>query len=163
MFALDCRCTGLLMPNDETLTDADLPRNVEDLICFGLYSTSHAMLRAYAPLLKPLGLTYPQYIVLTALWEVDNQTNKALSDRVMLDPGTLTPLLKRMEKQGLVTRTRGTEDERKVFISLTDAGRALRDQAPKITRCIIEQTGIAPEKLAELLDTLVRLRANLVG
>ena len=151
------------MPNDMTLSDSGLPRNVEDLICFGLYSTSHAMLRAYAPLLKPLGLTYPQYIVLTALWETDNQTNKALSEKVLLDPGTLTPLLKRMEKQGLVTRTRGTQDERKVFVSLTDAGRTLQDRAPEITRCIIERTGVAPEKLAELVGTLIRLRGNLVG
>lgn len=151
------------MPNDMTLNNAKLPQNVEEHICFALYSTSHAMLRAYSPLLKPLGLTYPQYIVLTALWEADDLTNKALSDKVMLDPGTLTPLLKRMEKQGLVTRTRGTKDERKVFVSLTDSGQALKAQAPNITRCIIEQTGIAPEKLAELLELLVRLRGNLVG
>lgn len=138
-----------------------LPERVDEHICFGLYSTSHAMLRAYTPLLKPLGLTYPQYIVLTALWEADEQTVKALSEKVFLDPGTLTPLLKRMETQGLVTRTRSSQDERKVFIGLTKAGRELKDHAPEITKCIIEKTGIAPAKLGELLDTLVAMRARL--
>lgn len=138
-----------------------LPEHVDEHICFGLYSTSHAMLRAYTPLLKPLGLTYPQYIVLTALWETDEQTVKALSEKVLLDPGTLTPLLKRMESQGLVTRTRSAADERKVFIALTKTGRDIKGHAPEITKCIIEKTGMAPAKLAELLDTLVEMRARL--
>ena len=143
---------------DTSLSDRELPERVEDLICFALYSTSHAISRAYAPLLKPLGLTYPQYIVLTALWDRDGQTNKQLCDRLLLDPSTLTPLIKRLERDGLVTRTRGTEDERMVFVSLTAQGQSLKAQAPDITRCIIDQTGTPMDELGDLMTRVLSMR-----
>ena len=150
------------MPDDMT-QDAKAPERVEDLICFALYSAGHAMTRAYAPHLKSLGLTYPQYILLTALWDQDGQTNKDLCTKLMLDPGTLTPLVKRLERDGLVTRSRGKKDERQVFVRLTARGHDLRAQAPEITKCIIDQTGVPVAELDDLLRRLVQLRTNLLA
>jgi DNA-binding MarR family transcriptional regulator len=98
-------------------------------LCFALYAASRAMTRAYGPVLEPLGLTYPQYLVMLVLWETDDRTVGELGDRLGLDSGTLTPLLKRLEQRELIGRSRDPADERVVRIRLTDAGRALRDQA----------------------------------
>ncbi|MBX3157821.1 MAG: MarR family transcriptional regulator [Deltaproteobacteria bacterium] len=101
-------------------------------LCFALYAASRAIVRAYDPLLAPLGVTYPQYLALLVLWESDDISVGALGDRLALDSATLTPLLKRLEQQGLVARRRKPEDERVVLISLTARGRALRAKAREI-------------------------------
>jgi DNA-binding MarR family transcriptional regulator len=101
-------------------------------LCFALYAASRAMTRAYGPVLEPLGLTYPQYLVMLVLWETDDHTVGELGDRLGLDSGTLTPLLKRLEQRELIGRSRDPADERVVRIRLTDAGRALRDQATHV-------------------------------
>jgi DNA-binding MarR family transcriptional regulator len=106
--------------------------HLDDQLCFALYSASRALTRAYVPLLEPLGLTYPQYLVLLVLWERDGLPVKEVGERLSLDSGTLTPLLKRLEAQGLVERHRGQDDERVVRIHLTPEGRALRGKARKI-------------------------------
>ena len=108
------------------------PLQLDDQLCFALYHASRALTRAYAPLLEPLGLTYPQYLVLLVLWERDGLPVKEVGERLALDSGTLTPLCKRLEQQGLVERRRGEDDERLVRIHLTSEGRALRGKARKI-------------------------------
>lgn len=140
----------------------DLPVRAEDLICFTIYSAGHAFNRAYHPMLKELGLTYPQYIALTALWEKDGIKVGELGARLRLESSTLTPLLKRLEKLGHVQRKRGQSDERQVFIFLTKSGRELKKAAPEITRCIVEATGVELEKLDELVKSISDLRDNLL-
>src|SRR6202049_3087724 len=108
---------------------ADLPRLLDNQICFAIYSTAHAFNRVYKPLLDRLGLTYPQYLVMLVLWERDGVPVKDIGERLFLDSGTLTPLLKRMEAAHLLKRTRSAEDERQVLISLTSQGQALREKA----------------------------------
>lgn len=134
---------------------------VDELLCFALYSTMHALGRAYAPLLEPLGLTYPQYAVMLVLWEADDLAVRELGARLHLDSGTLTPLLKRMETAGLVSRTRSTQDQRVVRITLTPIGRAMREQA----RAIPEQVGCAMGRampdIAALRDDVLKLRESL--
>lgn len=141
---------------------ANLPVTAEELICFSIYSASHAFNRAYHPMLKELGLTYPQYITLTALWETDGVSVGELGQRLRLESNTLTPLLKRLEKLGHVERKRGKSDERQVFVFLTKSGRDLKKAAPDITRCIVEATGFEPEKLDALVKTVSDLRDNLL-
>ena len=142
----------------ETLADKDLPDSAEDLICFALYSASHALGRAYQPLLRALGLTYPQYIALTVLWREGTVPVGVICKNMRLDPSTVTPLLKRLEALGLVTRCRGEEDERQVFVSLTKSGAALRKKAPDITRCIIGATGKDLASLERLVAEISELR-----
>ncbi|ADJ64549.1 MarR family transcriptional regulator [Herbaspirillum seropedicae] len=101
-------------------------------LCFAMYSASLAMTKAYKKLLAPLDITYPQYLVMMVLWEKDQVTVSELGGRLFLDSGTLTPLLKRMEAMGLLHRTRDAEDERRVLVSLTPAGRALREKAKTV-------------------------------
>src|SRR5882762_1835261 len=108
---------------------ADLPLLLGNQLCFAIYSTAHAFNRVYKPLLDRLGLTYPQYLVMLALWERDGVPVKNIGERLFLDSGTLTPLLKRLEAAELVKRTRGSEDERQVLISLTPQGQALKEKA----------------------------------
>ena len=105
---------------------------LDNQLCFALYSTSLAMTKLYKPLLEALGLTYPQYLVMLVLWEQDDVTVSSLGERLFLDSGTLTPLLKRMETADLLARTRSKEDERRVHISLTATGRKLKTQAAKV-------------------------------
>src|SRR5262245_57775875 len=102
---------------------------LEQQLCFALYNASRALIRAYGPLLEPLGLTYPQYLAMLILWEEKSASVKKLGERLALDSGTLTPLLKRLEQRGLVTRRRDTEDERVVRIELTPEGQKLRSKA----------------------------------
>lgn len=131
-------------------------------LCFAVYSAEHAFTRAYRPLLKALGLTYPQYLIMLTLWETDDLTVKGLGERLMLDSGTLTPLLKRLEAAGLVSRTRSAADERRVHVTLTAEGRALREAAaqtvPGELSCAIG--GSQPESDA-LRQRLVALRDRL--
>ena len=130
-------------------------------LCFALYSTSHALTKAYAPLLDRLGLTYPQYLVMLVLWEGDGVTVRALGERLHLDSGTLTPLLKRLEAGGLVRRERDRRDERQVRILLTDAGRALRAPAAEVPRAIVCAMGLSFDDIGALKGSLDTLRAKL--
>lgn len=121
------------------------PARVGNRLCFSVYAAAHAFNRAYRPLLEPLGLTYPQYLALLALWEEDDRTVKALGEMLYLDSGTLTPLLKRLETAGLVRRRRDEKDERLVRISLTAAGAAMRETASHVPDAIACQVGDAGE------------------
>jgi DNA-binding MarR family transcriptional regulator len=130
-------------------------------LCFAVYSTAHALNRVYKPLLDPLGLTYPQYLVMLSLWEQDGPTVKGIGECLHLDSGTLTPLLKRLEAAGFIRRNRDPDDERQVRIVLTQAGQALREKAKPIPREIVCQTGRSNDEVQALKDELIRLRASL--
>jgi DNA-binding MarR family transcriptional regulator len=131
---------------------------LDNQLCFALYSASRAMTRAYGPLLADLGLTYPQYVTMLALWESTGPMGVGdLGTRLHLDSGTLTPLLKRLEHAGLVTRTRDADDERRVLIALTDAGRDLRSQAEDIPRQLFAASDLDPAELIALRDQLSSL------
>ncbi len=132
-------------------------------LCFSLYAASLAMTRRYQPLLAELGLTYPQYIALLALWEHDDVTVSALGDRLALDSGTLTPLLKRMETSGGVTRERDAADERRVRVRLTPAGRALRERAQHIPTSLLAGSGVTATQVRQLTAELQALRQRLEG
>ncbi|WP_425099889.1 MarR family winged helix-turn-helix transcriptional regulator [Tropicibacter sp. S64] len=133
----------------------------KDMLCFALYSTSHAMQQSYRPLLEELGLTYPQYLVMAALWREDGVTMGALGRDVKLTSNTLTPLVKRLEARGLITRSRGTADERQVRIDLTEAGRALQSPAETVGARFLECTGLTYEEATALHGTLVSLQDRL--
>lgn len=132
-------------------------------LCFAAYSTSHAFTKVYAPLLEPLGLTYPQYLVMLVLWEQDEISVKDIGAKLYLDSGTLTPLLKRLESAELLTRVRDKNDERKVIITLTEKGRNLSKDALSVAKNV----GCATQKKAEdalrLISELTELRNNLMG
>jgi len=134
-----------------------------DMLCFSLYGAQQAMQAAYKPLLDPLGLTYPQYLVLSALWVQDAQTVGALGAMLGLETNTLTPLLKRMQAAGLLDRQRDPADERVVRITLTAAGRALESQAAEVRRCFLAATGLGPDQAAALRDQIGALRAALTA
>jgi len=134
---------------------------LSDQLCFAAYSFTHALNRAYRPLLEPLGLTYPQYLVMLVLWEADGQTVKEIGERLRLDSGTLTPLLKRLETGGYVTRRRGREDERQVIVHLTDEGRALSEKAARVPVELGCAMGADWPEIADLRDRLVALRDRL--
>lgn len=137
------------------------PFPVDQQICFAIYGAAHAFNRAYKPLLEPLGLTYPQYLVMMALWEQDKVTVKALGERLGLDSGTLSPLLKRLESAGSITRQRDPDDERQVLISLTEDGAALKRQALGIQMSIGAATGCNWADLKDLRDRVNALKAQL--
>ncbi|MBL8627653.1 MAG: MarR family transcriptional regulator [Myxococcales bacterium] len=132
-------------------------------LCFALHAASRAMTQAYQPVLAPLGLTYPQYLVMLVLWEDDGVAVKDLGARLHLDSGTLTPLLKRLASQGLVTRTRDADDERVVRIALTAAGRALRRRAVDVPRQMLCHMALDLPELARLRAQLTDLGDRLRG
>jgi DNA-binding MarR family transcriptional regulator len=132
-------------------------------VCFALYSASLAMTKLYKPLLDALGLTYPQYVALLALWERDGLTVSELGERLFLDSGTLTPLLTRLEAAGLVARLRDVQDERRVRITLTPQGRALRERAEDIPRCVMERSQCDVSELQALTRQLTTLRDRLAA
>ncbi|MCC2958794.1 MarR family transcriptional regulator [Massilia sp. IC2-477] len=134
---------------------------LNDQLCFALYSTSLAMMRVYRGLLPRLGLTYPQYLVMMVLWEQDQLTVSDIGERLFLDSATLTPLLKRMEAQGLLQRARARNDERQVIISLTEQGNALRQEAASMMPEVLCATQCSVEEVTRLRDQLVDLRKNL--
>lgn len=135
---------------------------LNDFACFAIHSAGHALGRAYKPLLEPLGLTYPQYLVMVALWEADGVTLGGLGERLFLDSSTLTPLLKRLEAQGLLHRQRDPANERQLRITLTAAGRALRERAAGIPACLQAATGMTEAELIRLRDAAGRLRDALL-
>jgi DNA-binding MarR family transcriptional regulator len=126
-------------------------------VCFALYAASRAVTGLYRPILDQLGITYPQYLVLLVLWERGPTTVKELGEALMLDSGTLSPLLKRLETAGLVVRRRSSADERSVVIDLTGTGDALRHRAADVPGCVAGATGLPPAELSALRDTLVAL------
>jgi len=119
------------------------------------------MTKAYKPLLTSLNLTYPQYLAMLVLWEENGVTVSQISKRLLTDPGSLTPLLKRLEADGLLTRRRRTDDERVVELHLTEKGRALQDQAKDIPGCVVDISGQSVADLMELKQQLIKLRSNL--
>ncbi|CAN7194815.1 MarR family transcriptional regulator [Agrobacterium tumefaciens] len=134
---------------------------LDQQICFALYGAAHAFTRAYKPLLDPIGLTYPQYLVMMALWEKETSTVKALGEMLGLDSGTLSPLLKRLEHAGLITRKRGTVDERQVLVALTPKGANLKKEGVKIMAAIGSATGCGLEELVQIRDRVNALKDNL--
>ena len=130
-------------------------------ICFAVYSTAHAFNRVYKPLLDKLGLTYPQYLVMMVLWEQDGVPVKEIGEKLFLDSGTLTPLLKRMEAADLVKRTRSTQDERQVLIALTPHGHALREKAKAVPQGILASSACSVGELFAMKSELVALRDKL--
>ena len=148
--------------NHATKYPADLPLLLGNQLCFAIYSTAHAFNRVYKPLLDRLGLTYPQYLVMLVLWEGDGLTVGDIGERLQLDSGTLTPLLKRLEAMGLLDRSRDPSDERQVRVRLTNAGRALQKKARNIPRCILEATGLSLADLRRLLRAIVAVRGKLL-
>jgi MarR family transcriptional regulator, organic hydroperoxide resistance regulator len=135
---------------------------LDQQLCFALHAASRAMGQVYRPLLAPLGLTYSQYLVLLVLWETDTQSVTAIGERLALDSGTLTPLLKRLETAGFVSRTRDETDERVVRISLTTKGRATRRRAEAIPARVLACSGLSPAEAGALRTAITKLTQSLV-
>ena len=140
---------------------ADTALQLDNQLCFALYSASLAMTKLYTPLLSALHLTYPQYLVLLVLWEQDGLSVTALGERLYLNSGTLTPLLKRMEASGLLVRARSQEDERRVLVSLTPEGKKLKNRAATIPPCVAEATNCSLSELMAITHQLKALRNRL--
>ncbi|CDM56813.1 MULTISPECIES: MarR family winged helix-turn-helix transcriptional regulator [Rhizobium] len=138
-------------------------RRLENQLCFAVYSTAHAFTRAYKPILDKVGLTYPQYLVMLALWEKSEQPVKAIGEQLDLDSGTLSPLLKRLEQNGLIKRTRDSRDERQVIVSLTEKGRMMRSEVDRIMAAIGQAAGCTLEEMATIREMLKGLRSNLMS
>ncbi len=141
---------------------ADILR-LDNQLCFAIYSAGHALTRTYKPLLDALGLTYPQYLVMLVLWEEDDQTVGRIGERLFLESSTLTPLLKRLEATGKIRRLRDPDDERQVRIRLTDAGRALREEAKALPKAILKASGRTPAAIEVLKKDAATLRDALSG
>jgi MarR family transcriptional regulator, organic hydroperoxide resistance regulator len=137
------------------------PLRLDNQICFAVYSAAHAFNRVYKPLLDRLGLTYPQYLVMLVLWERDDVPVKDIGERLFLDSGTLTPLLKRLEAAHLVRRTRSSEDERQVLIALTAQGHALKEKARSVPQSILAASDCSVPELVAMRDEIVALRDRL--
>lgn len=135
--------------------------HLDNQLCFALYSTSLLLTKAYKPLLQSIGLTYPQYLAMLVLWQEDGITVGEISSRLLTDPGSLTPLLKRLEGEGLITRTRSRADERVVELHLTKQGRALQLKAADFPACIAEAIGQPGSELLALKAEVVALREKL--
>jgi DNA-binding MarR family transcriptional regulator len=133
---------------------------LSDFLCFAVYSANLAFGKAYKPLLDELGLTYTQYIAIVVLWEEDHQTVGSLGEKMFLESNTLTPMLKKLEAMGYVQRQRDPQDERQVRVSLTRAGRRLRERMLETT--LAGATGLAPDEFARLQKSVVALRDNLI-
>jgi DNA-binding MarR family transcriptional regulator len=135
------------------------PLALEQQVCFALSVAARNVVAVYRPWLEPMGLTHPQYLVMLALWEHGPLAVKDLSRLLQLDPGTLSPLIKRLETAGLLRRDRDPRDERALAIALTDRGRALRDDAERIPAGIVERLGMDPAELLDLHAALTRVIA----
>ncbi|MBN3754816.1 MarR family transcriptional regulator [Paraburkholderia sp. Tr-20389] len=146
------------------MKSSDLPATVSfplsDYLCFAVYSTNLAFGKAYKPILEELGLTYPQYITIIALWEQDNQTVSELGEKLFLESNTLTPMLKKLEAMGYLERRRDPEDERQVRVSLTKSGRRLSERSLK--KDLTKATGLTLDDFAKLQKAVVALRGNLI-
>lgn len=148
------------------MSDKKKPANqtlrLDNQLCFALYSTSLAMTKMYKPMLDANGLTYPQYLVMLVLWEEDGLTVSQIGERLFLDSGTLTPLLKRMESTGLLLRLRDTEDERRVYVGLTAAGNSLRRTATDLPSCLQSLTGCSLSEIVSLSENIKAFRQRLM-
>lgn len=148
----------------EATTRQTAPKlKLQDMLCYSVYSTTLAINRLYKPTLDALGLTYPQYLAMMALWERDGQGVKEIADALALDSSTLTPVLKRLEAGGLVSRRRSDADERQVVISVTEAGRALKDRAACVPLSLLTASGLEREDLVRLNEEIRALRDALVA
>ncbi|MEU0098626.1 MarR family transcriptional regulator [Streptomyces sp. NPDC006267] len=147
-------------PDLSAVPDTELLR-LDHQVCFSLHAASRAFGGFYRQALKDLGLTYPQYLVMLVLWERGPQSVKAVGERLRLDSGTLSPLLKRLEAAGLVRRERSREDERSVLIDLTEEGARLRDRALSVPRGVLAATGLSLDEVLGLQEVLGRLTAAL--
>jgi len=143
-------------------TTTEDPLHLTNQICFAIYSAVHAVNKAYKPLLDELKITYPQYLTLLVLWEKEDITVKEIGELVHLDSGTLTPLLKRLESNGLIRRQRCKTDERQVRITLTPKGHRLRERAKAIPNHMLGCCGRSQEELATMRNELVKLRDTLL-
>ncbi|WP_353117118.1 MarR family transcriptional regulator [Myroides odoratus] len=130
---------------------------LENQVCFPIYALSKTIINQYRPYLEALDITYPQYLVLMVLWKEKQQTVGQLGEKVFLDSGTLTPLLKRMEQKGIVIRTRGPEDERVVKLSLTEKGIGLREQAKVIPQELMKAMHVTEEELIALKNSIMHI------
>ncbi|RZJ06176.1 MAG: MarR family transcriptional regulator [Brevundimonas sp.] len=139
------------------------PVPMEEQLCFTVYSAGMAIQRAYKPLLDGLGVTYPQYLVMNVLWNKEGRTVGQIADELALEPSTMTPLLKRLEAAGLVTRTRNADNERQVLIALTPAGRALEARAGCLAEALLEHSGASPAELGDLNRRMKGLRDAIYG
>ena len=133
---------------------------LSDFLCFAVYSANLAFGKAYKPILEALGLTYTQYIAIVALWEEDNQTVGGLGEKLFLESNTLTPILKKLETMGYLHRRRDPADERQVLISLTEAGRQLREKG--LSMSLMMETGLTPEAFVRVQKDVATLRDNLI-
>ena len=145
------------------MTQADRVRAsvLDEQLCFALYTASRAMTSCYRPMLDAMGLTYPQFLVLLVLWERGHSSVTGIGTALQLETGTLSPLLKRLETTGFITRTRQAEDERSVVVGLTEAGRALEERAATVQREVSDATGMTDDEIVALRATLHRLTGNL--
>ena len=134
--------------------------NLADFLCFAVYSANLAYGRAYKPILDELGVTYTQWIIIVALWEQDDQTVGGLGEKLFLESNTLTPILKKLESLGYLQRRRAPADERQVIVSLTEAGRLLREKGAQKT--LVKATVLEPDELSQLQNAVVRVRDNLI-
>jgi DNA-binding MarR family transcriptional regulator len=135
---------------------------LDDQLCFSLYATTIAVNRAYKPLLDGLGITYPQYLVLSTLWEGDGRTIGAIAERLALEPSTITPLVKRLEQAGFLIRQRNPADERQVHVRLTDKGKALRADTACLTDTLLARSGLTVEQIVALNNQIQHLRNALI-
>ncbi|NTF41286.1 MarR family winged helix-turn-helix transcriptional regulator [Rhizobium rhizogenes] len=141
----------------------DEEKRLERQLCFAVYSAAHAFNRAYKPILDRVGLTYPQYLVMLVLWEKGSLSVKTIGEKLDLDSGTLSPLLKRLEQAGLIGRARDPRDERQVIVSLTEKGSGMQCQVDTIMGAIGQATGCDMAEIANLRDQLRRLKVNLAA
>ncbi len=139
------------------------PLPLDAHLCFSLYSTTIAINRLYKPMLDSLGVTYPQYLVLTTLWEGDGQTISAIADRLALEPSTITPLMKRLEAAGFVSRQRNPHDERQVQVFLTARGKDLRNETSCLTDALLENSGLTVPEIVALNGQVQKLREALTS
>ncbi|WP_198928655.1 MarR family winged helix-turn-helix transcriptional regulator [Rhizobium sp. AC44/96] len=147
----------------KTMEIPDEEKRLERQLCFAVYSTAHAFTRAYKPILDKVGLTYPQYLVMLVLWEKSELPVKIIGEQLDLDSGTLSPLLKRLEQNGLITRTRDPRDERQVIVSLTAKGDAMRGDVDTIMASIGQAAGCTLDEMVTIREMLQGLRANLTS
>ncbi|WP_280237965.1 MarR family winged helix-turn-helix transcriptional regulator [Nocardia abscessus] len=138
-------------------TEIDDPLRLDRQVCFALAVANRSVLAVYRPLLEPLGLTHPQYLVMLALWGEAPMSVKAIAEAVQLDSPTLSPLLKRLEAAGLISRERDSRDERNLVVNLTRAGAELREQAERIPPAVVRRLGVTMADLEELRDVLTRV------
>lgn len=139
------------------------PLHLDQQFCFAVYSTAHALNRAYKPLLDRLGITYPQYLVLLVLWEGDDRSVGEIGEKLLLDSSTLTPLLKRLEAAGVISRARNPADERQVRIRLTDHGRSMRATAAQFPHALLCATGCEVDELVALKERMLAVRDNMLA